>query len=147
MSIFSHPAQEDVDTSHALDLALILGALVQQVLGLAVENVSVVGVDVDLGEEVGVHEGVIGFRVVARQPDVLVLQRRWSIKRSRTPKRRGRAHHVDCWCQYRGENEMISCMFLSRLRERGPTGDHVLLNSEENRSAASGEGRIDYNSP
>lgn len=76
MAILSHASEEDVDASQGLDLALVLGALVQQVLCLTVEDVGVVGVDVDLGEEVGVHERVVGLGVVSREAYILVLRRR-----------------------------------------------------------------------
>jgi hypothetical protein len=36
VSIFTHASQEDVDASYRLDLALVLGALVQQILGFTI---------------------------------------------------------------------------------------------------------------
>ena len=66
VTILPHSTEEDVDASYTLDLALVFGALVQKVLGLSVQNVGVLGRDVDLGEEVGVHECMVRFRVVAR---------------------------------------------------------------------------------
>jgi hypothetical protein len=59
MPILSHPSEEDVNPSNGLDLALVLGALQEEVLGFAIEDVGVVGENVDLGEEVRVHESVV----------------------------------------------------------------------------------------
>lgn len=72
MSIGTNPTQEKLNASSPLDLLLVGYALFFEILGIAIQDVNVGRVDVDVAEEVLVHERVVGLRVLARDPDVLV---------------------------------------------------------------------------
>lgn len=72
MPIGSYPAHEQLDAAGALDLLLVRDTLLLEVLGVAVQDVDVGRVDIHVAEEVLVHEGVVGFRVLAWDADVLV---------------------------------------------------------------------------
>lgn len=74
MSVGPDAAEEELDAAYVLDFLLVRDALGFEVGGVAVEDVDVGRVDVDVREEVLVHEGVVGFGVVARQADVFVLE-------------------------------------------------------------------------
>jgi hypothetical protein len=66
--------EEEVDAAERFDLGFERGALGFEVCGVAVEDVHVLAGYVDVGEEVGEHEGVVGFRVVSGEVDVFVLR-------------------------------------------------------------------------
>jgi len=68
-------AEEELDPPRAPDLLLVRDALLLEVGGVAVEDVDVRRVDVDVAEEVLVHERVVRLRVFARDADVFVLFR------------------------------------------------------------------------
>lgn len=67
------PPEEQVDASGCYDLVLVCGALGVQVLGVAVEDVNVLRLGVDAGEEVVGHKAVVGLWMGLFQVYVLVL--------------------------------------------------------------------------
>jgi hypothetical protein len=73
MSIRADSTQEKLNTARTLDLLLVRYALFFEVWCVAVEDVDVGWIDVDVAEEVLVHEGVVGFGMFARDADVFVL--------------------------------------------------------------------------
>lgn len=72
VAILADASKEQVNAAGELNGVLVCNALGLEVDGVAVEDMDVGGVDVDMGEEVLPHEGVIGLGVIARDPDVLV---------------------------------------------------------------------------
>ena len=82
MSVGTDAAKEQVDAAVGLYLALVVGALFHKVGGVAVEDMDVLGLYVDIAEEVGPHEGVVALAVFFRQADVLVhIERHDVLKR------------------------------------------------------------------
>jgi hypothetical protein len=75
MSVGSNTAEEQLDATGPQNLLLILVALDLEIGRIAVEYVDAVGLYVNVGEEVLVHEAVVAFGVVPRDPNVLVLMR------------------------------------------------------------------------
>lgn len=73
MPVRSNAAQEEVDPTVGLDSSLVGHALGFQVWGVAIEDVDVLRVDVDVREEVLVHERMIGLWVFAGNTNVLIL--------------------------------------------------------------------------
>lgn len=65
--------KEQLDASDLIDLLFILVALGLQVGGITIEDVDVARFHVDMREEMLIHEAVVAFRVVSRDPDVFVL--------------------------------------------------------------------------
>lgn len=59
VAVLADAGEEEVDAADALDGVLVGDALGLEAGGVAVEDVDVVGVDVDVGEEVFPHEGVV----------------------------------------------------------------------------------------
>ena len=55
------------------DAGFELGALCSQVWSISVQDVDVLGRDVDMREEVLVHEAVVGLRMFTGQADIFVL--------------------------------------------------------------------------
>ncbi len=72
MSVATNPRQEQLDPAVRFDLLLVLVALRDQILGHAVKNVHILLGNVNVLEEMGVHKGVVGLRVVVREADILV---------------------------------------------------------------------------
>ena len=72
VAIFAHTAHEEVDAARLLDARLIVGALLDQVFGIAVENVDILGHDVDVAEEVVPHERVVALGMLLRQTHIFV---------------------------------------------------------------------------
>ena len=72
MSVGTDAAKEEIDAAVGLYLALVVGALFHKVGGVAIEDMDVLGLYVDIAEEVGPHEGVVALAVFFRQADVLV---------------------------------------------------------------------------
>lgn len=73
MSIWTDPAEEELDPTSTLDLLFIGDALLFKVGRVTVEDVNVLRVDIDVAEEMLVHEGVVGFGVFTGDGDVFVL--------------------------------------------------------------------------
>ena len=71
-SIGSDTREEELDPAVLLDLVLVPPALHREVCGVAVQQVGIVRLDVNVTEEVLPHEGVVALRMVARQAAVLV---------------------------------------------------------------------------
>jgi len=76
MPVRSYPTQEELNTACALDLFLVGYAFFFQILCIAVQDVDVRGIYVDVAEEVLVHEGVVRLGVLAWNADVFVLRGR-----------------------------------------------------------------------
>ena len=72
MSVRSDAAHEQIDASCLLDPRLVVRALFLQIGRVAVENVHVFGLDVDVAEKVVPHERVVAFGMVFRNADVFV---------------------------------------------------------------------------
>ena len=73
VAVWTDAAEEELNAAGALDLFFVGDAFGFEVLRVAIENVYVGRVDVDVGKEVSVHEGVVGFGVIAWDADVFVL--------------------------------------------------------------------------
>lgn len=71
--IGSYPAKEELNAAGALDFFFIRYALLFKIFCISVQDVDVCWVDVDMAEEVLVHERVVGLRMIARDADVFVL--------------------------------------------------------------------------
>jgi hypothetical protein len=74
MAILADAGQEQVDAAYGFDLGFICDALGLEVCRLTVEDVDVLGVDVDVGKEVLPHESVIALGVIPWDANVLVLR-------------------------------------------------------------------------
>lgn len=72
VAVLANAGKEEVDTADGLDGIFVGDALGLEVLGIAVQDVHVGGVDIDVGEEILPHEGVVGFGVVAGNAHVLI---------------------------------------------------------------------------
>ncbi len=72
VSVGTYAAQEEVDTAVGCDFFFVATALGYGVFGVAVEDIDVLGEDVNLVEKVGPHEGVVALLVVARYAAVFV---------------------------------------------------------------------------
>ena len=72
MSVGADTADEQVDAACLLDHLLVVRALGDEVLGVAVEDVDVLLGDVNVVEEVGGHEAMIALGMAFGQGDVLV---------------------------------------------------------------------------
>ena len=72
VAVGADAAHEEVDASGCLNHTLVAGTLGQEVGGIAVENMNILGVNVDMVEEVGPHEGVVALGVLLGEADVLV---------------------------------------------------------------------------
>lgn len=73
VAIRSNATQEQLDTTDLLDLLLVCVAFRFEVRSIAIEDVDIGGLNIYMVEEMLVHEAVVGLRVFARDPDVLVL--------------------------------------------------------------------------
>ena len=71
-SIGSDTREEELDPAVLLDLVLVPPALDGEVSCIAVEQVGILRLDVNVAEEVVPHEGVVALGVIARQLAVLV---------------------------------------------------------------------------
>lgn len=72
VSVGAYAAHEQVDAAVRGDLGLVALTFGNGVLGVAVEDVDVFGLDVNLVEEVGPHKSVVALLVVAGNAHVLV---------------------------------------------------------------------------
>ena len=72
MAVLADAAHEEVDAPGLDDAGFVVGALLRQVLGVAVEDVDVLGLDVDVLEEVVPHERMVAFGMLLGKPHVLV---------------------------------------------------------------------------
>ena len=72
VSVGADAAHEEVYAAGSLDGSLVLSALSGEVLGVAVEDVYVLLLDVDVGEEVGPHEAVVALGVLFGQTYVFI---------------------------------------------------------------------------
>lgn len=75
MAVLANAGEEEVNAARALDPAFVIYALGFKVGGVAVEDVDVVGVYIDVLEEVLPHEAVVALWVISGDPDILVLFR------------------------------------------------------------------------
>lgn len=72
MAVLANASKEKVNAAYSLDGVLIGDALGLEVGRIAIEDVHVGWVDVDVREEVLPHERVVRLRVVAGDADVLI---------------------------------------------------------------------------
>ena len=72
VSVRTDAAHEEVDTACSLDGSLVLSAFCSEVSGVAIQDVDVFLLDVDVREEVVPHEAMVAFGVLFRQSDILV---------------------------------------------------------------------------
>ena len=72
VAVFAHAAQEQVETAGGHDGLFVGGALGLDVLGVAVQDVDVLGLLVNVVEEVAVHEAVVALGMLHGQAHVLV---------------------------------------------------------------------------
>lgn len=72
VAILTNASKEEVYSASGLDGVFVANALGLEVGGVAIEDVDVGGVDVDVGEEVLPHEGVVRLGVIAGDAHVLV---------------------------------------------------------------------------
>lgn len=73
VSVRSNAAEEQLDATDTLDLVLELLTFGFEIWCVAIEDVDVIGVYIDVGEEVLVHEAVIAFRVIPWDANIFVL--------------------------------------------------------------------------
>ena len=79
MSVGSHSAHEEIDASSVPYGFLVVVAFLYKVVGIAVEDMHVLGFYVYMGEKVVPHEGVIGLWMVLVEIDILVHIERYDI--------------------------------------------------------------------
>jgi len=72
VSIWPNTSNKQPDAACVFDHLLVLLALSLQIFSVAVQNVSVLWVDVDVLEEVLVHEGMVALWVVSGQFNILI---------------------------------------------------------------------------
>ena len=72
MPVLSYSAEEKVDASGREDCLLIVGAFLFKVRGVSVEDVDVAGGNVDMVEEVVMHEGVVALGMVLGDAHVFI---------------------------------------------------------------------------
>ena len=72
VAVLADAGEEEVDAASGFDGVLVADAFGLEVRGVTVEDVDVGRVDVDVGEEVLPHEGVVGLGVVTRNADVFI---------------------------------------------------------------------------
>ena len=72
VAIGTYAAHEEVDASCFSDGFLVVCALCLEVCGVAVEDMDVFFLDVDMAEEVVPHEGVVALGMVLEEVDILV---------------------------------------------------------------------------
>ncbi len=72
VAVCSDAEDLEVDASGGGDFIFVVGAVCRDVGGVAVRDVDVLFLDVDVLEEVFPHEGVVGLGVVAGDVDVFV---------------------------------------------------------------------------
>jgi len=77
VAVGSDAAEEEVDSPYGFDAGFVGGAFGFEIGSVTVQDVDVLARDVDVREEVGEHEGVVGFGMVGWEVDVFVLRGWW----------------------------------------------------------------------
>lgn len=72
VAVWANASEEQFDATRATDLLFVGNAFFLEIVGIAIQDVDVGGVDVYVTEEVLVHEAVIRLRMLSRYPHVLV---------------------------------------------------------------------------
>ena len=72
VAVGAYAAHEKVDAAGLGNHLLVVGALRQQVGRIAVEDVHILGLDVDVAEEVGPHEAVVALGMLHIEAHILV---------------------------------------------------------------------------
>ena len=72
VSVRTDTTQEEIHATYSLHACLVACALSLHILGVAVEDVHILRLDVDMAEEIVPHERVIAFGVLFRQAYVLI---------------------------------------------------------------------------
>jgi hypothetical protein len=75
VAVGPNTTQEELNAAGAGYLGLVDAAFLLEVGGVAVEDVDIGRLDVDVREEVLVHEAVVALWVISRDADILVLER------------------------------------------------------------------------
>lgn len=73
MAIGPDATQKQLNATDRFDLLLVVVTFKLQVASVAVEDIDVVRLHVNMREEVLVHEAVVALRVVPWDPNILVL--------------------------------------------------------------------------
>ena len=72
VSVGTDTTQEKIHATYSLHASLVACALSLNILGVAVEDVHILRLDVDVAEEVVPHERVIAFGMLFRQTYILI---------------------------------------------------------------------------
>ena len=72
VAVGTDATHEEVDTAGGFNHALVAGTLGHKVGGIAVEDMDILGIDIDVVEEVVPHEGVVALGMVLGKADILV---------------------------------------------------------------------------
>jgi hypothetical protein len=73
VAVGSDATEEEVNSAVGFDCCFVGYAFGFEIWCVAVQDVDVFWVDVDVGEEMIVHECVVGFGVLAGDPNVFIL--------------------------------------------------------------------------
>jgi len=74
MSIWSNSAEKQINSTCSFDSSFVLDTFGLEIRGIAIQDVNVGRMDVDMREEVLVHEGVVAFRMLAGNTNVFILR-------------------------------------------------------------------------
>ena len=72
VAVGAYAAHEEVDAAGGFDGFLVVVTFFYQIGRIAVEDMDVLRLDVDMGEKIGPHEAVVAFGVVFGQVDVFI---------------------------------------------------------------------------
>ena len=81
MGITANPQKLQVDTAQIRNQTVVPAALRIRIRSHAIGNMDMVGSNIDVVEEVLMHEVVIALRIVCRQPPVLVQIHRGCLRK------------------------------------------------------------------
>ena len=72
MAVRAYATHEQIDAASSDDSFFVVLALSLQILGIAVEDMDILSLDVDMAEEIRPHEGVVALRMILGEVDILV---------------------------------------------------------------------------
>lgn len=72
MAVGTYAAKKQIDAAVGGNLRFVALTFLFGVFGIAVEDIDILGPDVDMAEEVGPHEGMVALLMVAGDTAVLV---------------------------------------------------------------------------
>ena len=70
--VWSNTTKEELNASKAFNSFFIVVALRNQIHGVSVENIDILRWNIDVLEEVLMHEVVVGLRVIERKTNILI---------------------------------------------------------------------------